>query len=37
VYAAPKVKIRNACKIIVVRKHRYRWRIIKPDFKEVGW
>jgi hypothetical protein len=34
-YAAPKVKIRNGCKIIV-RKYRYRWRIIKLDFKEVG-
>jgi hypothetical protein len=30
------VKIRNACEIIVVRKHRYRWKIIKLDFKEVG-
>ena len=25
VHIAPKVKIRNACKIIVVRKHWYRW------------
>ena len=25
VHTAPKVKIINACKIIVVRKHRYRW------------
>jgi hypothetical protein len=25
VHIAPKVKIRNACKIVVVRKHWYRW------------